>query len=267
LGVNWIDTAPFYGWGRAERIVGEALRGRRERAYIFTKVGTLPDGRGGSREDLSPASIRREVEISLRNLQSDHIDLYQFHDPDPATPIEDSWATMQALINEGKVRYGGLSNHPVELIERARAVGPVTAIQHQYNLLEHAIEGTVLPYARQHGMGVLCWSPLASGFLTDGFALDALAPEDFRLRHRYAREPAATRLRQTRAALTAIAQQDGSRTITELAIAWVLRHPAVTGAIIGIRSEREAQEMVRFPHLRLTGEQVEAVERALAGWP
>jgi aryl-alcohol dehydrogenase-like predicted oxidoreductase len=265
LGVNWVDTAPFYGWGRAERIVGEALRGRREQVCVFTKVGTLPDGQGGSREDLSPASIRSEVESSLRNLRTDHIDLYQFHDPDPTTPIEESWATMQALIQQGKVRFGGLSNHPVDLIERARAVGPVTAIQHQYNLLERAIERDVLPYSQAHGIGVLCWSPLASGFLTDGFALEALAPEDFRRRHRYAQEPAATRLRQVRAALAEVAREAG-RTLTELAIAWVLRHPAVTGAIIGIRNEREAQAMTRLPGWQLTEQQIAAVERALAEW-
>src|SRR5438477_9975082 len=98
LGVNWIDTAPFYGWGRAEEIVGKALRGKRDRVYIFTKCGTLPDGQGGWRDDLSPASIRREVEASLRRLHTDYIDLYQFHDPDPRTPIEESWEAMQLLI-------------------------------------------------------------------------------------------------------------------------------------------------------------------------
>jgi aryl-alcohol dehydrogenase-like predicted oxidoreductase len=265
LGINWIDTAPFYGWGRAERIVGEALRGRREQIYVFTKVGTLPDGQGGSREDLSPASMRREVESSLRHLQTDHIDLYQFHDPDPTTPIEESWATMQALIQEGKVRYGGLSNHSVDLIERARAVGPVTALQHQYNLLERAIERDLLPHVQRHGMGMLCWSPLASGFLTDGFAVEALAPEDFRRRHRYAHEPAASRLRQVRVALADVASAAG-RTLTELASAWVLRHQAVTGAIIGIRTEREARAMTHLPDWQLTEPQIAAVERALAEW-
>jgi len=121
-GVNWIDTAPFYGWGRAERLVGEALAGRREQVYLFPKCGTLRDDGGGWHEDLSPASIRREIEASLRNLRTDHVDLYQFHDPDPAMPIERSWGTMQDLIAEGKVRWGGLSNHPPELVARALTV-------------------------------------------------------------------------------------------------------------------------------------------------
>lgn len=265
LGVNWIDTSPFYGWGRAEQLVGQAVQGRRARVYLFTKCGTLQDGQGGWREDLSPASIRREVESSLRNLQTDYIDLLQFHDPDPATPIEASWAELQALIQEGKVRYGGLSNHTVELMGRAGALAPVTSNQHQYNLLERAIERDVLPYSQAQGIGVICWSPLASGFLTDTFALESLDREDFRRRHRYAQEPAATKLRHVRAALLPLAQNRG-KTLTNLAIAWLLHHSAVTGAIIGIRSEREAREMVTFPDWQLTDEEAAAVERALAFW-
>ena len=182
LGVNWIDTAPFYGWGRAERIVGQAIKGRRDRVYVFTKCGTLNDGQGGWYESLKPASIRREVESSLANLQTDYIDLYQFHDPDPDTPIEESWATMQGLIQEGKVRYGGLSNHPVAYIERARAIAPVVSLQHQYSLLERAIDEDILPYAGQHNIGVLAWGTLAHGFLVDSFDLARLDKEDFRLR-------------------------------------------------------------------------------------
>src|SRR5256714_4148461 len=220
LGVNWIDTAPFYGWGRAEQIVGKALRGKRDSVYIFTKCGTLRDGQGGWREDLTPASIRREVEASLRRLQTDYIDLYQFHDPDPNTPIEASWATMQALIQEGKVRYGGLSNHTIDLMQRAMTIAPITSNQHQYNLLSRTIERDVLPFSQQHGMGVLCWSPLASGFLTDGFDLDSLEPQDFRRWHPYAQETRYTLLRQMRGRLQDIAR-DHQRSLTELAIAWV----------------------------------------------
>src|SRR5712664_4650512 len=127
LGVNWIDTAPFYGWGRAEQIVGKALKGRRDQIYIFTKCGTLPDGKGGWSENLKPESIRGELKQSLQRLQTDYVDLYQFHDPDPRTPIEQSWTEMQSLIDEGKVRYGGLSNHPSNLIERALKVGRVVS--------------------------------------------------------------------------------------------------------------------------------------------
>jgi aryl-alcohol dehydrogenase-like predicted oxidoreductase len=265
LGINWIDTAPFYGWGRAEQIVGKALQGKRDRVFIFTKCGTLRNEQGGEREDLSPASIRREVETSLRNLQTDYIDLYQFHDPDPNTPIEESWDAMQTIIQEGKVRYGGLSNHTIELMQRAMTVAPITSNQHQYNLLNREIERDVLPFSLQHTIGVLCWSPLASGFLADGFDLDYLAPGDFRKERPYAQEPTYTRLKEFRRVLQTIAK-DNNTTMAELAIAWVLRHPAVTGAINGIRSPQEALAMPGGLDWTLTQQELQTIEEALSAW-
>src|SRR2546423_6865035 len=265
LGVNWIDTAPFYGWGRAEQIVGKALRGKRDSVYIFTKCGTLGNGQTRWREDLSPASIRSEVEASLRNLQTDHIDLYQFHDPHPHTPIEESWATMQTLIQEGKVRYGGLSNHTPDLMERAMTIAPITSNQDQYSLLHRAIERDVLPFSQQHNIGVLAWSPLASGFLTDGFDLESLDPQDFRRRRPFAQEPAFTRLKQLRAMLPTIAQYH-HKNMVDLAIAWVLRQPALTGAIMGIRSEQEAREMAGGINWKLTDQETQVIEQALTLW-
>jgi len=265
LGVNWIDTAPFYGWGEAERIVGKALQGRRDKVYIFTKCGTLQNEQGGEREDLSPASIRREVETSLRNLKTDYIDLYQFHDPDPNTPIEESWAAMQTLIEEGKVRYGGLSNHTIELMERAMTVASITSNQHQYNLLNREIEQDVLLFSQQHTIGVLCWSPLASGFLADGFDLDNLDPHDFRRGRPYAQEPTFSKIKELRAILQQIAQ-DHNKTMAQLAIAWVLRQPAVTGAINGIRSPQEALAMPGCLNWKLTDQELQIIEEALAFW-
>jgi aryl-alcohol dehydrogenase-like predicted oxidoreductase len=265
LGVNWIDTAPFYGWGRAEQIVGKALRGKRDRVYIFTKCGTLPNEQGGWREDLTPASIRREIEASLHRLQSDYIDLYQFHDPDPLTPIEESWATMQTLIQEGKVRYGGLSNHTLDLMERAMTIAPITSNQDQYSLLHRDIERDVLPFSQQHNIGVLAWSPLASGFLTDGFDLESLDPQDFRRRRPFVQESAFSRLKQLRETLQAIAQ-DHHKKMVDLAIAWVLRQPALTGAIMGIRSEQEAREMAGGIDWKLTDQEIQAIEQALTLW-
>ncbi len=265
LGVNWIDTAPFYGWGGAERIVGKALQGKRDKAYIFTKCGTLQKEQGGEREDLSPASIRRELETSLRNLHTDYIDLYQFHDPDPNTPIEESWTAMQTLIKEGKVRYGGLSNHTIELMERAMTIAPITSNQHQYNLLNREIENDVLPFSQQHTIGVLCWSPLASGFLADGFDLDNLDPNDFRRGRPYAQEPTYSRLKELRDVLQKIAQ-DHNKTMAQLALAWVLRRPAVSGAINGIRSPQEALAMPGSINWKLTDQELQTIEEALAFW-
>jgi aryl-alcohol dehydrogenase-like predicted oxidoreductase len=262
LGVNWIDTAPFYGWGRAERIVGNALQGKRDKVYIFTKCGTLQDEQAGEREDLSPASIRREVETSLRNLNTEYIDLYQFHDPDPNTPIEESWAAMQTLIKEGKVRYGGLSNHTIDLMERAMSVAPITSNQHQYNLLNREIEYDILLFSQQHGIGMLCWSPLASGFLADGFDLENLDPDDFRKRRPYAQEPTLSRLKELREVFHKIAR-DHNKSMAQLAIAWVLRQPSITGAINGIRSPQEAIAMPGCLDWKLTDQELQTIEKAL----
>ena len=263
LGVNWVDTAPFYGWGRAEQIVGKALRGKRDKVYVFTKCGTLRDEQGGWYDNLQPASIRREVEASLHNLGTDYIDLYQFHDVDLQTPIEESWATMQALIQEGKVRYGGLSNHTVELMERAMKIASVTSNQDQYSMLHRAAEQDVLPFSWQRGIGVLAWSPLASGFLADDFDLESLDQRDFRRRHRFAQEPTFTGIKQVRETLRAIAQ-DHHKKMVDLAIAWVLRQPALTGAIVGIRNEREAMTMAGGVGWKLTPEELQAIEQVLA---
>ncbi len=262
LGINWIDTAPFYGWGTAEQIVGRALQGKRDKVYIFTKCGTLRDEQRGEKEDLSPASIRREVEISLRNLKTDYIDLYQFHDPDPDTPIEESWGAMQKLVEEGKVRYGGLSNHTVDLMQRALAVAPITSNQHHYNLLNREIEEDILPFSQQHGIGVLCWSPLASGFLADGFDLDTLEPQDFRKSRLYAQEPTFSRIKELRAVLQQIAEGH-HKSMAQLSIAWVLMQPAVTGAINGIRNPGEAQAMPGCLDWKLTDQELQTIQKAL----
>jgi aryl-alcohol dehydrogenase-like predicted oxidoreductase len=265
LGVNWIDTAPFYGWGRAEELVGRAVRGKRARVAIFTKCGTVRNERGEEREDLTPASMRREVEQSLRRLHTDYIDLYQFHDPDPSTPLETSWETMHALIQEGKVRYAGLSNHPPDLMQRALAVAPITASQHQYSLLAREIEHAILPFARRSGIGVLAWSPLASGFLSDQFAPEMLDPRDFRRQHPFAREPAWSKLQQIRQGLQTMARAHG-HTLTDLAIAWLLHQPGLTGAIVGIRTQQDARTMAHGLDWTLSQQDRQEIEHLLTAW-
>jgi aryl-alcohol dehydrogenase-like predicted oxidoreductase len=235
-GVNWIDTAPFYGWGRAEEVVGKALRSRDE-ILVFTKCGTFRRGDGSDYEDLRPEAIRAGVEESLRRLGRDRIDLLQFHDPDPSVPIEESWGTLLALVEEGKVRYGGLSNHSPSEIERALAVGPVVSLQHQYSALAREIEADVLPLALERGLGVIVWSPLASGFLTDGFDVNALEEGDFRRAHRFADLDLSSVQEELR--------RDGG-TVTHGAIRFVLRHPGVTGAIVGVRNQQEGKELARI---------------------
>jgi aryl-alcohol dehydrogenase-like predicted oxidoreductase len=233
LGVNWIDTAPFYGWGRAEEVVGRALRGR-EDVLVFTKCGTLPDPERGDRMDLSPAAIRADVEASLRRLRRERVDLLQLHDVDRNTPIEESWREVQRLIEEGKVRHGGISNHPAVDVQRALEVGPVAALQYQYSLLQREPEADIL----QLGIGVLAWSPLASGFLADDFDLARLVSDDFRHDHPFAQLD----LGPLRGRLAEIGARHG-RTAAQVALAWVLRHPGIAGAIVGVRTPDEARAL------------------------
>jgi aryl-alcohol dehydrogenase-like predicted oxidoreductase len=230
-GVNWIDTAPFYGWGRAEEVVGRALQGRDE-VLVFTKCGTLRREDGGDYMDLRPDAVRADLEASLRRLQRDHVDLLQPHDRDQQVPIEETWGAIGELIAEGKVRHPGLSNHPPELVERALAVGPVASLQFEYSALQRREEERLLPFALECGLGVIVWAPLASGFLTDGFDLEALEDDDFRRTHPFAQ----------RADLADVRREIGG---TAGALRFVLDHPAVTGAIVGVRNEREAREIVR----------------------
>jgi aryl-alcohol dehydrogenase-like predicted oxidoreductase len=236
-GVNWIDTAPFYGWGHAEEVVGTALVGHDD-VLVFTKCGTWRRDDGDDFMDLSPKSIRRGCEDSLRRLRRDQIDLLQFHDPDRNVPIEESWSALHQLVAEGKVRHGGLSNHPPELVERALGVGPVAALQFQYSSLVRDDEQCLLPFARERRLGAIVWSPLASGFLTDGFSLVDLAEDDFRRTHRFAELD----LGEIREEL----RGRGRGSVTRGALDFVLSHPDVTGAIVGIRNEREGRELASF---------------------
>ena len=234
-GVNWVDTAPFYGWGHAEEVVRRALAGRDD-VLVFTKCGTWRRDDGDDFMDLSPDAIRRDCEGSLRRLGRERLDLLQFHDIDRNVPIEESWGTLHELIAEGKVRYGGLSNHPPELVERALAVGPMVSLQFQYSALVRAAEEQLLPSAQRNGLGTIVWAPLASGFLTDEFSLDELSESDFRRTHAFA----SLDLAETHEDLKA----RGGGSITRGALEFVLAHPAVTGAIVGIRDEREARDLV-----------------------
>ncbi len=184
-GVNWIDTAPFYGWGRAEEVVGRAVRGRDD-VLVFTKCGTMRRADGDDYMDLSPAAIRADVDGSLHRLGVERLDLLQLHDRDPSVPIEETWGAVLELVAAGKVRHGGISNHRADEVERALAVGPVAGLQYEYSVLARDVEEAILPLALERGLGLIVWSPLASGFLTDSFDVGALAPDDFRRTHRFA---------------------------------------------------------------------------------
>lgn len=235
-GAAFIDTAPFYGWGRAERVVGEALGRTPGRPPIYTKCGTVRHGESWH-EDASPAAVRADVLASLERLGLDRIDVVQVHDPDPSTPIERTWEALMALRTEGLIGGAGLSNHDPDLMSRAATVGPVAVVQHQYSLLHRAPEddGT-LDWCRDRSVPFLAWAPLASGYLTSGFHLEDLHPTDLRRRLPWGSTRAAATARVT-AWADAVAARHGV-TRQDVALSWVEAQGA--RPIIGARTPEEA---------------------------
>src|SRR5689334_8762382 len=185
LGINWIDTAAVYGLGHSEEIVGKALKGRSERPYVFTKCSRVWDAQGQIGSSLKADSLRRELEASLRRLQTDMIDLYQIHWPQPDTDIEEGWSALAQFQAQGKVRYIGVSNFNVAQMRRAQAIAPITSLQPPYSLIRREIEQEILPYAQSANIGVIVYSPMYAGLLTGAMTKERVAnfePEDWRTR-------------------------------------------------------------------------------------
>jgi aryl-alcohol dehydrogenase-like predicted oxidoreductase len=265
LGVNWIDTAAVYGLGHSEEVVGRALREwRGSRPYVFTKCGLRGDANGEVKKVLSADSIRGEVEESLRRLSVDVIDLYQIHwPPDPESgALEEGWSTLADLKREGKVRWIGVSNFNVRQLRRAQAIAPVTSLQPRYSLVHREIEDEILPYCQNESIGVIVYSPMASGLLTGAMTREraALLPkDDWRRAHPDFTEPNLSHNLALVERMREIAK-DHNRPVGEVAIAWTLRHPAVTGAIVGARNARQAEGVMRAGELRLTEDEVNEIE-------
>lgn len=264
-GVNWIDTAAAYGFGHSEEVVGKAVQGRRDRALLFTKCGLIkdPNSRDAIR-NLTPTSIRRECEDSLRRLNTDYIDLYQFHWPDDrtGTSLEESWATMRELVKEGKVRYAGVSNFDVELIKRCLAVGPVDSLQPPYSLLRREYADETLPFCKSHDIGVIVYSPMQSGLLTGKFDMNKVAEDDWRRRNRMFVEPRLANNLAFSERIRPIAEQHG-KTVGQLAIAWVLMNPAVTGAIVGARNPQQVTENNGAADWHLSDDEMAEIQQAI----
>lgn len=261
-GMNWIDTAAVYGLGHSEEVVAKALAGRGQRPYVFTKCGRIwgEDRQIGKR--LKADSIRRECEASLRRLHSDVIDLYQLHWPEPDEEIEEGWATLAKLKEEGKVRWIGVSNFNVAQLRRAQAIAPITSLQPPYSLVRREIEADVLPYAAEQNIGVLAYSPMGSGLLTGAMTharVAALPADDWRRRSPYFQEPLLTRNLQLADKLQEIGARH-NRTAGEAAIAWVLRDPAVIGAIVGVRNAEQVSGISGAMEFRLSATEIAELE-------
>jgi len=264
LGVNWIDTAAVYGLGHSEEVVGRALKEWSGfRPYVFTKCGLRGEANGEVKKVLRADSIRNEVENSLRRLSVDVIDLYQIHwPPDPDSPeLEEGWSTLDDLKCEGKVRWIGVSNFNVQQLKRAQAITPVTTLQPRYSLVHREIENEILPYCLSEGIGVIVYSPMASGLLTGAMTRERAATlprDDWRRGHPDFTEPNLSYNLALVDRMREIAKGH-NRSVGEVAIAWTLRHPAVTGAIVGARNARQAEGVMRAGDLRLTEEEVNQV--------
>jgi aryl-alcohol dehydrogenase-like predicted oxidoreductase len=261
-GINWIDTAAVYGLGHSEEVVARALDGMRGRPYVFTKCSMIQDEHGRIGHSLKPDSIRRECEASLRRLRVEAIDLYQIHWPDPDEDIEEGWATLAALEREGKVRNIGVSNFSVEQMRRAQTIAPITSLQPRYSLLHRDIEDDILPFCAREDIGVIAYSPMASGLLTGAMTSERIASlpaDDWRKRNADFREPQLSRNLKLVRLLRAIARRHGCSP-GEAAVAWVLRNPAVTGAIVGARRPDQVRGIVGAADLHLSDQELSEVE-------
>jgi aryl-alcohol dehydrogenase-like predicted oxidoreductase len=269
LGVNWIDTAAVYGLGHSEEVVGRALKSwRGSRPYVFTKCGLRGDAKGEVQKILKAGSIRGEVEDSLRRLSVDVIDLYQIHwPPDPDSPeLEEGWSTLADLKREGKVRWIGVSNFNVQQLRRAQVIAPVTSLQPRYSLVHREVEDEILPYCLSEGIGVIVYSPMASGLLTGAMTRERAAKlpgDDWRGRNPDFTEPNLSQNLALVERLRAVANRH-NRAVGEVAIAWTLGNPAVTGAIVGARNARQAEGVMRASDLRLADEEVTEIETVVA---
>jgi aryl-alcohol dehydrogenase-like predicted oxidoreductase len=261
-GVNWIDTAAVYGLGHSEEVVGKAIKGLAKRPYIFTKCERIWNERGEIAKSLQADSIRRELEASLRRLQIERIDLYQIHWPEPDEQIEEGWSTLAQLKAEGKVRYIGVSNFNVQQMQRAQAIAPITSLQPPYSMISPEIEESILPYCGANNIGVLAYSPMKSGLLAGTMTRERVAAfpaDDFRRRTPNFQEPLLSRNLELAELLRTIGQRHG-RTPGEVAIAWVLRRPEVTAAIVGMRSAKQVEGVIGAAEFRLSVAEIAEID-------
>ncbi|HVW85070.1 MAG TPA: aldo/keto reductase [Bryobacteraceae bacterium] len=253
-GINWIDTAAVYGLGHSEEVVARALKGRSDKPYVFTKCERIWGEDRQIRKSLKRESILRECEDSLRRLQVDVIDLYQIHWPEPDEDIEEGWSTMAELQKQGKVRWIGVSNFNAQQLARAQAIAPITSLQPPYSIIQPEIESEVLPFCKEHNIGTIVYSPMKSGMLTGAMTrerIENMDPDDFRKRTPNFQEPLLTRNLNLVERLREIGARHG-RTPGEVAIAWTLRRPEVTAAIVGMRSPQQADGVIGAANFRLS---------------
>ncbi len=270
LGVNWIDTAPVYGMGHSEEVVARALQSwKGAKPYIFTKCVLRWDKAGKISQDFSPAGLRQECEDSLRRLQVETIDLYQMHWPPSdgnQEKLGEAWQTLSALKKEGKVRWIGVSNFKAEQLQFAAKIAQITSLQPPYSIIRRAIEESVLPECETQGIGVISYAPMASGLLTGAMTREraaALPADDFRSRNPEFREPRLSKNIELVERLRKVGERHGVLP-GAVAIAWALRRPVITGAIVGARNAKQSEGVMRAGELKLSPDEIKEIEGAAA---
>jgi aryl-alcohol dehydrogenase-like predicted oxidoreductase len=270
-GVNCVDTAPAYGFGHAEEVVGQALRGRRDRVILVTKCGLAWDpGNPAIRRDTAPASLRREVDVSLRRLQTDVIDVYLIHWPNTATPFEEAFAAMDDIVRRGKARFVGVSNFTVPQMEACMRVRRIDVVQVGYHLFDRRMEHEVFPYCARHGIGVMGYGPLGHGLLTGTFApTTRFAEPDWRAKGIAFGQPIFTpgNLPRNVAVVERLRREVAEPlgvSVSQVALAWVLRNPVVSTALVGARHPAEVDDNLRGARLVLSPGDVARIDGILA---
>jgi aryl-alcohol dehydrogenase-like predicted oxidoreductase len=255
-GINWVDCAAVYGLGHAEEVLGRALKDVTKRPFVATKCGLVWDDQGRVSNRLTRDSVRRECEDSLRRLGIDTIDLYQIHWPNPDPQIEEGWTAIAELAAEGKVRYAGVSNFPVEAMRRCLPIHPIASLQPPYSMLRRDIEAEHIDFCREHGIGIIAYSPMEKGLLTGKITAErvqGLPPDDHRRRDPKFREPQLFAILRRVEHLRPIAERHGT-TLAQLAVAWVCLRPEVTAAIVGARSPEQIRDTAQAMQLSLSAD-------------
>lgn len=265
-GINWIDTAPSYGLGHSEEVVGQALKSTSHKPYVFTKCAVRWHEDRTLYESLKAGSLAEELDASLRRLGVDVIDLYQIHWPKPDEGIEEGWEALARFQEQGKVRWIGVSNFSVEQMRRAGKIAQITSLQPPYSMLRRAVEAEALPYAHEHGIGVINYAPMTSGLLTGKMTLEraaALPESDWRRNGIEFKEPRLSRNVKLVEMLRAMGQEHGVVTGV-VATAWTLHHPAITAAIVGLRNNQQVDEMAAALDFTLSEEEYDKIIAYLA---
>jgi aryl-alcohol dehydrogenase-like predicted oxidoreductase len=268
-GLNWIDTAAVYGLGHSEEVVAKALRNPPHKPYVFTKCSMRWDANRQIYRSLKAESLKEELENSLRRLKVDVIDLYQIHWPNPEAEIEEGWETLARFKEQGKVRYIGVSNFNVEQMKRALKIAPITSLQPPYSMLRRDIEAEILPFCQENNIGVINYSPMVSGLLTGKMTaerIEQMPADDWRKRSPNFNEPKLSRNLKLVELLREIGKEHGVEPGV-VAVAWTLRHPAITAAIVGARRPDQVDGMLPAARFRLSDAEAERIEAFLRANP